>query len=122
MAEKKKILILEDNTMMRNLLQTLLELENFQVTSPSFPLIDPIRVVQESNPDVILMDVNLPGLNGLAIMEMIHTSGDFKNIKVIMSSGSDRKKESLDAGADQFLMKPYMPDDLIQMIKNLDKE
>jgi DNA-binding response OmpR family regulator len=122
MAEIKKILILEDNTMMRNLLQTLLELENFQVTSPSFPLIDPIRVVQESNPDVILMDVNLPGLNGLAIMEMIHTSGDFKNNKVIMSSGSDRKKESLDAGADQFLMKPYMPDDLIQMIKNLDKE
>ena len=118
MAEKKKILILEDNAMMRNLLQTLLELENFQVSSPVFPLPDPIRSIQEFKPDVILMDVNLPGLNGLAILQMIRSSSDIKSIKVIMSSGSDRKKESLAAGADQFLMKPYMPDDLINLVKS----
>ncbi len=120
MSDKKKILILEDNTMMRNLLQTLLELENYHVAAPAFPLADPIRVIQGIKPDVILMDVNLPGLNGLAILELIRSSEDFKNIKVIMSSGTDRKAESEKAGADHFLMKPYMPDDLIQLIKKLE--
>ncbi len=118
-GEKKKILILEDNVMMRSLLQTLLELENFQVNCPVFPLGDPIQVVQQVKPDVILMDINLPGTNGLSLLEMIRSSEDLKNIKVVMSSGSDHKQESMDAGADAYLMKPYMPDELIHLIKTI---
>lgn len=119
MDEKKKILILEDNAMMRSLLQTLLELENFQVTSPAFPLSDPLKVIQQAKPELILMDINLPGINGLDLMKMIRSTEDLKSIKVIMSSGSDLKQESLKAGADSYLMKPYMPDDLIHMAKTI---
>jgi CheY-like chemotaxis protein len=119
MAEKKKILILEDNAMMRSLLQTLLELENFEVDCPPFPLNEPIKYIQEKRPDVILMDVNLPGMNGLSILILIRQCEETKDIKVIMSSGSDLKKESMDAGANSYLMKPYMPDDLIQLVKSL---
>jgi DNA-binding response OmpR family regulator len=119
MAEKKKILILEDNAMMRSLLQTLLELENFQVACATFPLNDPIKAIQQTMPDIILMDINLPGINGLSLLEMIRTSDDLKNIKVIMSSGSDLKQESLKAGADSYLMKPYMPDELIHLVKTI---
>ncbi|HEX7556343.1 MAG TPA: response regulator, partial [Leptolinea sp.] len=117
MSDPKKILILEDNVMMRSLLQTLLELENFQVTCPTFPLGDPIRMVQQAKPDIILMDVNLPGTNGISLVESIRGVEDIGNTKIIMSSGSDRELESINAGADSFLMKPYMPDDLIHMIK-----
>ncbi len=120
MTETTKVVILEDNTMMCNLLKTLLELEGFQVSCPSFPLNNPVQIIREIKPGVILMDINLPGINGLAILEMIRKSDDIKNTKVIVVSGSDRKTESLDAGADHFLMKPYMPDDLIQLIKNID--
>lgn len=119
MTEKKKILILEDNAMMRSLLQTLLELENFQVTCPTFPLNEPLKVIREAKPDIILMDINLPGINGLTLLELIRSSEDLKSIKVIMSSGSDLKQESLKAGADSYLMKPYMPDDLIHLAKTI---
>ncbi|NMB54911.1 MAG: response regulator [Leptolinea sp.] len=119
MAEKKKILLLEDNAMMRSLLQTLLELEGFNVKCAVFPLNNPLTQIREFSPDVILMDINLPGISGLSILEEIRACNETKNIKVIMSSGSDRKKESLDAGANSYLMKPYMPDELIQLIKVL---
>ena len=117
MSEKTKILILEDNVMMRSLLQTLLELENFQVTCPSFPLGDAMRIFQETKPDVILMDINLPGTSGLSLLELLRATDDLKETKVIMSSGSDLKQECMDAGADSFLMKPFMPDELIHLIK-----
>jgi DNA-binding response OmpR family regulator len=117
MSEKKKVLILEDNLMMRSLLQTLLELENLKVISPNFPISDPISIVTESKPDVILMDINLPGMNGLSMLKLFKASDNCKSTKIIISSGSDRKQESLDAGADSFLMKPFMPDELIHLIK-----
>jgi DNA-binding response OmpR family regulator len=119
MDEKQKVMILEDNVMMRSLLQTLLELENFLVSCPAFPLTDPIKTILETKPDLILMDINLPGTNGLALLGMIRATEDIKNTKIIMSSGSDRKQESLQAGANSFLMKPYMPDDLIRMVKTI---
>ncbi len=114
----KKVMIFEDNAMMRSLLQTLLELEKFLVVCPNFPLMNPIDIIRQEKPAVILMDINLPGINGLNILELLRKSQEFSDIKVIMSSGSDRKKESLDAGADAFLMKPYMPDDLINLVKS----
>jgi len=119
MDEKQKVMILEDNAMMRSLLQTLLELERFLVICPSFPLTDPIRTIMEAKPDLVLMDINLPGTNGLTLLGMIRATEDIKNTKIIMSSGSDRKQESLQAGANSFLMKPYMPDDLIRMVKTI---
>lgn len=119
MAEKKSVLIFEDNAMMRSLLQTLLELEKFSVDSPPFPMNDPVKYIRDKKPDVLLMDINLPGVNGLSILGMIRQIDEIKDIKVIMSSGSDRKKESMDAGANSYLMKPYMPDDLIHLIKSI---
>ncbi|MEI8130840.1 MAG: response regulator [Leptolinea sp.] len=117
MSDKKKILIMEDNEMMRSLLQTLLELENYQVTCPSFPLSDPLRIFQETKPDVILMDLNLAGISGLTLLKLIRATHDLKETKVIMSSGSDCNQECMDAGANAFLMKPFMPDELIHLIK-----
>lgn len=102
---------------MRTLLQTLLELENFSVSIPAFPINDPIQVIRELKPDVIVLDIHLPGINGLSLLKLLRDSSDLKAIKVIVSSGSDRKEESLAAGADSFIMKPFMPDELINIIK-----
>jgi DNA-binding response OmpR family regulator len=117
MSEKKNILILEDNAMMRSLLKTLLELEDLNVICPVFPIPDPLKIIHESNPDVIILDINLPGINGLTLLGLVKESDKFRKIKVIISSGSDLKQESLAAGADSFLMKPFMPDELIHLIK-----
>ncbi len=122
MGTKQRVMILEDNLMMRSLLQTLLELENFQVVCPDFPIVDPIKIIKDLNPVVILMDINLPNLNGITLMGEIRSTHDLDQVKVIMCSGSDRKTESLDAGASAYLMKPYMPDDLINLVKKIINE
>lgn len=122
MSEKQRVMILEDNAMMRSLLQTLLELEKFQVICPAFPIVDAVNEIRGLKPSIILLDINLPNINGISLMQKIRLTDDIKDTKVIMSSGSDRKQECLTAGANSFLMKPYMPDDLINLVKKLINE
>jgi CheY-like chemotaxis protein len=114
-----KILIIEDDQSMRSLLKTLLEIENFQVSvldvNNGGDLIAQIISVA---PDIILMDVNLRSADGLTILRQLRgNTSDQNNYRVIMTSGEDRKQECLLAGADDFLLKPYMPADLIQKLK-----
>ncbi len=109
------ILIIEDDTSMRSLLKILLEIERFQVSaieisSPS----DILKNVSEKQPEIILMDVNLKTANGISVLREIRSSGIVDpHTRIIMTSGEDRKQECLLAGANDFLLKPYMPADLI---------
>ncbi|WP_322792687.1 response regulator transcription factor [Bellilinea sp.] len=113
-----KILIIEDDHSMRSLLKTLLEIENFQVSVLDINGGDLIAQIISADPDVILMDVNLKSTDGLTILrEMRGNTSQKKNYRVIMTSGEDRKQECLLAGANDFLLKPYMPADLIQKLK-----
>lgn len=112
------VFIVEDDKTMIGLLKTLLEMEGCRVTSYVHPsdtlLLDTIRQI---SPQVILMDVNLRDADGMEILQSIRADDTLGNIRIIMSSGSDYKDLCLRLGADDFLMKPYMPDDLIKMIK-----
>jgi CheY-like chemotaxis protein len=62
------------------------------------------------------MDVNLRLGSGLELLSAIRSNSLLDNIRVIMSSGMDFKTECLQKGAQGFIMKPYMPDDLIKLI------
>ena len=119
MTTKKKIMLIEDDGTMRSLLKTLLELEGHQAficENCDMDLILP--VLHEENPDVILLDVNLRDINGFDILQKIREDEKFATIRVLMSSGMPYKEKCLRAGANGFLQKPYMPDDLINMINN----
>ncbi len=112
------ILIIEDDTSMRALLKTLLEIERFQVStieisSPN----DILKNISEKQPEIILMDVNLKTANGITVLREIRSSSIVNpQTRIIMTSGEDRKQECLLAGADDFLLKPYMPADLISKL------
>lgn len=115
-----QILIVEDDKSMRNLLKTLLEMEQFQVS-----VVDPqessliISSIRENQPDIVFMDVNLKGISGLSILESIRVEPGIKSTKVIMTSGEDLRDPCLSAGANDFLLKPYMPAELITKLRNL---
>jgi DNA-binding response OmpR family regulator len=114
------IYIIEDDETMVGLLKTLLEMEGCQVSTYrhlqglSIP-----NLINEIKPSLILMDVNLRELNGLEVLQEIKADPQVSAVKVIMSSGSDYKNLCLKFGADRFLLKPYMPDDLIEMISEV---
>jgi DNA-binding response OmpR family regulator len=111
-----KVLLAEDDPTMVGLLKTLLSMEGFQVT-----MIDPgedvLPAVRRETPDVLLLDVHLYGMNGLDIIGDLRKADDLKSLRVVMTSGMSLAEECLDKGANDFLLKPYMPDDLIAIIK-----
>ena len=112
-----KVFLAEDDQTMITLLKTLLGLEGFDtVTLDLFDgnLIDKLAV---DIPELLLLDVNLPNESGLDIVRAMRKDERFKNTRVIMASGMNLKDECLASGADGFLLKPYMPDDLINLLK-----
>lgn len=73
-------------------------------------------------PDVIIADVNMPDMNGMEFIVQIRTSGFFKDIPLIMLSGNEGtadKIKCLKAGADDYLVKPFNPEELEARITNI---
>jgi len=92
-------------------------MEGFQVIDLVSAEEDILEVVRRENPDIVLLDVHLPKHNGLDVLRSMRESEDIKQTKVVMTSGMNLKIECMAGGADDFLLKPYMPDELIGMIK-----
>ena len=112
-----KIMLAEDDTTMLSLLKTLLRLEGFETTTLSEQE-DVLDALRRENPDAILMDVHLTQGNGLEFMSEIRSDPKLRQVYTIMQSGMNLEMECKAAGADAFLLKPYMPDTLIQTIRN----
>lgn len=112
-----KVMIIEDDAAMLSLLTTLLEMEGFEVLKQGE--VDPGIIMDQLRnecPDVVLMDVYLRHLNGLDLLKLIKQDEQIKSLRVVMSSGMDFCDACLQAGASGFIMKPYMPDDLISQL------
>lgn len=116
----KKVMLVEDDATMLGLLTMLLEMEGFGVVrlaeDDPEKLLDTIR---QERPALVLMDVHLRLVNGFDLLSKIKGEDDIKDVKVLMSSGIDFHSECNQAGADGFILKPYMPDALIQQIRQL---
>ncbi len=114
-----KILLIEDDATMRALLKTLLELEGHKVVPVTDAKQDILQLINDEKPNLIIMDVHLRQANGLDILKTIRKADYPWRMKILMTSGMDLKHESLEAGADGFLMKPYMPDELVRQLRNV---
>ena len=116
-----KILVVEDDPGMQTLLKTFLEFEGYgvilqeQYDDPK-GLIEKIRL---ETPEIVLMDVFLGKTDGFDLLAAIRRDPKIKNVSVIMTSGMDFNVRSKTAGADAFLQKPYMPDELFQSINSV---
>lgn len=114
-------MLVEDDATMQAVLRTLLELEGFQVSvaPDKKEIVDIIQSIRDAHPDIILLDVHLHKASGFDVLQQLRQDSDagMKQTRVIMSSGSDVKDQCLKAGADDFLMKPYMPDELIGKLR-----
>jgi CheY-like chemotaxis protein len=112
----KKILLAEDDVTMVSLLKTLLKMEGFDIVSIHADANVPEEVKKEK-PAVLLLDFHLGAQNGLDILDELRNQEETRDVKVIMSSGASVKEECMNRGANGFLLKPYMPDDLISLLK-----
>jgi DNA-binding response OmpR family regulator len=114
---REKILLVEDDHIMVDLLKTVLGMEGYQVVAMLDKKGDIIPNIKTEKPNLVIMDVFLGDRNGLDIIQLIRNEPELHNIKIIMVSGMEKKKECLEAGADAFLLKPYMPDELFTILQ-----
>lgn len=112
-----KILLAEDDTTMVSLLKTLLKMEGYEVLALEADT-DIAAAVEREKPQALFMDVHLGEQSGMKVLEAIRRNRDTANVRVIMTSGLNVKEECMRYGADVFLLKPFMPDDLISALKD----
>lgn len=112
----KTVMVLEDEPLLFELLHDLLELEGYQVTKPK-TFANVVDELSADQPDAVIIDVNLKAANGLDLLSKIRAHQELKDMVVLLTSGSDYRQEALKLGADGFLMKPYMPEDLLTALK-----
>jgi DNA-binding response OmpR family regulator len=111
-----KVLLAEDDQTMVSLLKTLLTMEGFEVLGLDIDD-DVPAVVRREKPDALFMDVHLGDQSGMKILEEIRSHRDLANVRVVMTSGLDVKEQCIRSGANAFLLKPFMPDDLIKVLR-----
>jgi CheY-like chemotaxis protein len=112
-----KVLIIDDDTTMVSLLKTLLEMDGFAVASAK-DWDDVIETIRVEQPDLILMDYFLPEVDGIELMKEIRAAPDLAETRVVMTSGMDVSEECANVGANEFLLKPYTPEQLLNAIQN----
>jgi DNA-binding response OmpR family regulator len=118
----KKILIIEDDQNLLSNYQTELELRKFTVVS----VIDggkAVAAVEKENPDLILLDIMLPNMNGIDILEEVRNNDKFKTLPVIMLTNygdEENIRRSLELGALDYLKKYNVtPSDVGQRIEQV---
>lgn len=121
----KKILVVDDREEIIELLEMTLSRSNVEVLSARSAN-DAMEVVLVQKPDLIIMDVMMPGeINGLEATRIIKSDPKTKHCKVIMLSGMGDdfgREESLQAGALDYFRKPFSPLQLIGRVDELLKE
>ncbi len=121
MPSVKKILIADDEPDILQILQFNLEAEGYEVKTVKNG-IEAIEKAKSFSPDLIILDMMMPGKNGLQVCEELRLSASFNNTLIIfLTAINDDHTEvnSLEAGADDFLTKPIRPKVLISKVNAL---
>jgi DNA-binding response OmpR family regulator len=115
----RKVLVVDDDAGMRDVLETALATEDLAVYT-SMDGKDAVQKTLEYRPDLILLDVNMPNLNGLTFCKAIRASSATRNTPVIIITGltaPGRIEECMAAGADDFLGKPFRVEELLIRVR-----
>lgn len=105
----KKVLLIEDHDEMRDLISFNLEQEGFEVIA-SENANEGLIHIDESNVDIILLDLMLPGLKGMQFLQILRRHDKYSEIPVIIISAKNAENDvvaGLEAGADDYLTKPF---------------
>ena len=118
---EKRILIVDDEPDLLETIQVTLETAGYEclVAYDGFRGLDRAR---NEKPDLIVLDVMLPGLNGYKICRLLKFDEQYKRIPIIMLTAEAQEKDRLiaeETGADYYMTKPFEPDKLIAKVAEL---
>lgn len=113
---KPLILVVEDDPAVRNLITTTLETQNYRFHAAPTGEAAVLEAVSH-NPDVVLLDLGLPDMDGIDIIKKIRTWSTMPIIVISARSEDTDKIEALDAGADDYLTKPFSVEELLARLR-----
>ena len=108
LPRKPTILVAEDSADSREMMQVLLESKGYQVVSAENG-IRALEVAIRNRPDLLLLDLELPRLDGLSVTKNLRLHPGFRQVPIVIISGHDPiryRQTALDAGCDDYLLKP----------------
>ncbi len=114
----RKVLVVDDDDINRTLVSKALEYEGYQVRQAESGLAG-LQVINEWNPHLVLLDVNMPGLNGLETLAKLRVRDEYAS--VIFVSANSRTEDvirGLDAGADDYVCKPFQVLELLSRVRS----
>ena len=116
-ALKQTILIAEDEADIRNILRLYLESENYEVLEAADGE-SAVAAVRNGSPDLVILDIMMPKRNGLQVVEQLRRQGDHTPVLFLTARDSiDDRVTGLDAGADDYLVKPFAFDELLARLR-----
>ena len=116
-----KILVAEDEKDIRELIVFSLQFAGFEVVAA----VDGVEAVEKAldfEPDLIMMDVRMPRMTGYEACAKMKTMAETKDIPVVILSAKGQESEiqtGLNAGAYEYILKPFAPDELIQRVRDI---
>ncbi|AFZ48513.1 response regulator receiver protein [Cyanobacterium stanieri PCC 7202] len=116
--KKYKIISIDDSPTMLATIKDYLNDDKFEVLTVENPM-ESLSYLFESKPDLILMDLSMPRINGNRLSQILKSSSIFKNVPIVIISGNKNMldKEKMDAiGAKDFLAKPFSREDLLKVV------
>lgn len=119
MNKQKKVLIVDDEPHIVNLVKLSLDQSKYTV-SGAYSAREALRIVEQSIPDVILVDIMMPGVNGYELCQALRENMRTKHTPIIILSAKGQmndKLHAIDVGADDYITKPFDPMELERRIK-----
>ena len=111
-----KILVIDDEEKILNLVTSYLEKENYDVTTAQDGL-SGLKLAQEINPDIIVLDIMLPGMDGIELLSQLRRESNVYVIMLTAKTEETDKIVGLSVGADDYVTKPFSPRELTARIK-----
>ncbi len=119
-----RILIVDDEPMNHKMVGFILKDQGYDIISVESAK-ECIDILKVTIPDLILLDVEMPGMDGLTLLRTLRMQSDYKEIPVMFltaHSSIDILQEAVSLGAKNFIKKPFVPGDLIDRIKSFFEE
>lgn len=116
-----RILIAEDEKDIRELIAITLQFAGFEVISTANGE-EAFRAAIKESPDLLLLDVRMPRMNGYDVCRQVKSHPKTKHIPVVFLSAKGQESEvhtGIEAGAEAYILKPFSPDQLIQQIRKI---
>jgi two-component system alkaline phosphatase synthesis response regulator PhoP len=116
MAAAKTVMVVDDETRLVSLVETYLTQSGFRVVTASNG-VEALTAAQNSNPDLIILDIMMPEMDGYEFMRIYRTQHNTPIILLTARVDSDERVVGLESGADDYITKPFRPRELMARVK-----